>query len=75
MSGEAHAGSERDAAPPSSQPDAALAGSPDSEEPGPDAEGFVLPPGAEIAPPLALMGYVDFGFANAGGDGTSFPPR
>ena len=63
-----------DAAAPSSQPDAALAASPDSEEPGPDVEGFVLPPGAEIAPPLALMGYVDVGFANAGGDGTSFPP-
>ena len=38
-------------------------------------KGFVLPPGTEIAPPLTLMGYVDFGFANAGGNGTSFPPR
>ena len=73
-SGHAHAASEGGAAAPSSQPDAALAASPDSEEPGPDVEGFVLPPGAEIAPPLTLMGYVDFGFANAGGDGTSFPP-
>jgi hypothetical protein len=39
-----------------------------------ESQGFVLPSGVEITPPLSLMGYVDFGFANAGGDGTSFPP-
>ena len=39
-----------------------------------ESEGFVLPPGVETAPALSLLGYVDVGFANAGGDGTSFPP-
>ena len=44
------------------------------EDAGVEAEGFVLPAGVETAPALALIGYVDFGFANAGGDGTSYPP-
>jgi hypothetical protein len=39
-----------------------------------ESEGFVLPPGVETVPALSLLGYVDFGFAKAGGDGTSFPP-
>jgi len=39
-----------------------------------ETEGFVLPPETPLAPPLTLMGYVDFGFANAQGDGTSYPP-
>jgi hypothetical protein len=30
--------------------------------------------GTAVVPPLTMMGYVDFGFADAGGDGTSFPP-
>ena len=46
----------------------------DSEDLDTEPEGFVLPSGTPMAPPLTLMGYVDFGFANAGGDGTSFPP-
>ena len=51
------------------------ASSPDAEEPAEtEAEGFVLPAGTEVAPPLSLMGYVDFGFADAGGNGTSFRP-
>jgi hypothetical protein len=48
---------------------------PGADEPADDApDGFVLPPGVAPAPALTLSGYVDFGFANAGGDGTSFPP-
>jgi hypothetical protein len=37
-------------------------------------EGFVLPAGVETTPALTWMGYVDFGFADAAGDGTSFTP-
>jgi hypothetical protein len=40
-----------------------------------DSEGYTPPaegPGAPSA--LTIGGYVDVGFANAGGDGTSFPP-
>jgi hypothetical protein len=45
------------------------------EEPeGPEgAEGFVLPAATEVTPPLVWMGYVDVGFADAEGDGTSYP--
>ena len=39
-----------------------------------ETQGFVLPSGTQIVPPLTLMGYVDFGFADVGGNGTSFPP-
>jgi hypothetical protein len=39
-----------------------------------ETQGFVLPSGTQVVPPLTLMGYVDFGFADAGGDGTSYPP-
>jgi hypothetical protein len=46
----------------------------DEEDPERETEGFVLPPGTNIVPPLTLNGYVDFGFADAGGNGTSFPP-
>jgi hypothetical protein len=35
------------------------------------AEGFVLPAGTEALPPLVLMGYLDVGFADAQGNGTS----
>jgi hypothetical protein len=35
-------------------------------------EGFVLPPGTADIPPLTIMGYVDVGFAHAGGNGSSF---
>jgi hypothetical protein len=42
---------------------------PGEEEP----EGFVLPPTTQVAPPLVFMGYVDVGFADAEGDGTSYP--
>jgi hypothetical protein len=38
------------------------------------AEAFVLPEGTVAAPPLAIMGYIDVGFARARGDGTSFAP-
>ena len=37
------------------------------------AEGFVLPAATEVTPPLVMMGYVDIGFADAEGDGTSYP--
>jgi hypothetical protein len=37
------------------------------------AEGFVLPAATEVTPPLVMMGYVDIGFADAEGNGTSFP--
>jgi hypothetical protein len=50
-------------APPASQED------PAEEEP----EGFVLPPTTQVVPPLVFMGYVDVGFADAEGDGTSYP--
>ena len=33
----------------------------------------MLPPTTEVAPPLVFMGYVDVGFADAEGDGTSYP--
>jgi hypothetical protein len=46
-----------------------------SEEEDPDApEGFTLPAGIEVSPPLVLMGYVDVGFVDAEGDGTSYTP-
>jgi hypothetical protein len=66
-------------------PDAALEATPDEPvtSAGDDAkaetetetetEGFVMPAGQTTTPALTLMGYVDFGFANAGGNGTSFP--
>jgi len=44
------------------------------ETPDVEPEGFVLPAGTTAVPPLTLMGYVDFGFADAGGNGTSYPP-
>src|SRR5207253_9066598 len=45
----------------------------DPFEPGDDHhEGFTLPPGAVDAPPLSIMGYIDVGFARAGGNGSSF---
>jgi hypothetical protein len=47
---------------------------PEPETPDEESEGFVLPAGTQVVPPLTMMGYVDFGFADAGGDGTSFPP-
>src|SRR5262245_5484222 len=47
---------------------------PDDADAAVESEGFVLPPGVETAPALSLQGYVDFGFADAQGDGTSFPP-
>jgi hypothetical protein len=43
-------------------------------EPETEIEGFVMPAGQTTTPALTLMGYVDFGYANAGGNGTSFPP-
>jgi len=61
---------------------AAVAEAPPPAEPEPEpepeatmeSEGFVLPAGVEAAPALSLLGYVDFGFANAAGDGTSYTP-
>jgi hypothetical protein len=38
-----------------------------------EEEGFVLPPTTQVAPPLVFMGYVDVGFADAEGNGTSYP--
>jgi hypothetical protein len=38
-----------------------------------EPEGFVLPPTTQVAPPLVFMGYVDVGFADAEGNGTSYP--
>jgi hypothetical protein len=37
------------------------------------AEGFVLPAATEVTPPLVIMGYLDAGFADAEGNGTSYP--
>jgi hypothetical protein len=40
-----------------------------------DSEGYTPPPeGSASAPSVVLGGYVDVGFANAQGDGTSYPP-
>ena len=40
-----------------------------------DSNGYTPPPeGPAAAPSVVLGGYVDVGFANAQGDGTSFPP-
>ena len=70
------------------EPDAPLEATPDDADtsPAPDAEpadakaesepeveGFVMPAGQTTTPALTLMGYVDFGYANAGGNGTSYP--
>lgn len=38
------------------------------------AEAFVMPEGITAAPPFTVTGYIDVGFARAGGDGTSFAP-
>jgi hypothetical protein len=47
---------------------------PEDEPEGPEgAEGFVLPAATEVTPPLVWMGYLDVGFADAEGDGTSYP--
>ncbi len=43
------------------------------ETPAEEPEGFVLPPTTQVAPPLVFMGYVDVGFADAEGNGTSYP--
>jgi hypothetical protein len=37
-------------------------------------EGFMMPSATATPPALVLTGYLDVGFANAGGDGTSFAP-
>ena len=53
-------------------PDPADSADPEED---PDApEGFTLPPAAEVSPPLVFMGYLDFGFVDAEGDGTSYTP-
>jgi hypothetical protein len=57
------------APPPAAQ--TATAGGPDEEDEGP--EGFVLPAQTQVTPPLAVMGYIDVGFADAEGNGTSNP--
>src|SRR6478735_8354727 len=56
--------------PPIAPPEASADGEPAEAE----VQGFELPAGTSAAPPLSLNGYVDFGFANAAGDGTSFAP-
>jgi hypothetical protein len=44
-------------------------------EPVNDSDGYTPPPEGPGAPSsLAINGYVDVGFAHAGGNGTSFPP-
>jgi len=77
LSGHAHAETTAGEPPPPAAaaptPAPVPAASPEADEPEAEVEGFTLPAGTEISPPLTLMGYVDFGFANAGGDGTSFP--
>ncbi len=54
--------------------DATATSAPEADEPEDGAEGFVLPPTAEVAPPLVFLGYIDIGFAAAEGNGTSYPP-
>ena len=49
------------------------AGAQDEQEEPEGTDGFVLPPATEVTPPLAVMGYVDVGFADAEGNGTSYP--
>ena len=43
-------------------------------EPINDSEGYTPPPEYRPPSPLSINGYVDVGFANAQGDGTSFAP-
>ena len=45
----------------------------DEAEAGGEPEGFVLPATTQVTPPLVFMGYVDVGFADAEGNGTSYP--
>jgi hypothetical protein len=71
MSGEARAqAADVAAVPPPADPEPVDPETPEEAE----TQGFVLPSGTEVVPPLTLMGYVDFGFADAGGNGTSYPP-
>jgi hypothetical protein len=57
-----------------SQPAVTTAQPADPETPGEEEpEGFVLPPTTQVAPPLVFMGYLDVGFADAEGNGTSYP--
>jgi hypothetical protein len=77
LGGQAHADADGGTAAPPAPSAVEPVSSPDAEEPSAEpaeVEGFVLPASTELAPPLSLMGYVDFGFADAGGDGTSFAP-
>ena len=74
MSGQARAADGNDAgvAAVATAPAEAKSETDDEEET--ETQGFVLPSGTQIVPPLTMMGYVDFGFADAGGNGTSYPP-
>jgi hypothetical protein len=47
---------------------------PQEEPPENDSEGYTPPSEGAGAPALQLNGYVDVGWANAQGNGTSFPP-
>jgi hypothetical protein len=62
-------GSGAGAAEPAVTSDPAEAEGQGEEEP----EGFILPPTTQVAPPLVFMGYLDVGFADAEGNGTSYP--
>jgi hypothetical protein len=55
------------------QAPAASAGAEASQEEDEGPEGFVLPPQTQVTPPLTVMGYIDVGFADAEGNGTSYP--
>jgi hypothetical protein len=56
-------------APPPAEAEAA-----EEEAEGPEgSQGFVLPAATEVTPPLVIMGYIDIGFADVEGDGTSYP--
>ena len=37
-------------------------------------QGFTLPAATEVSPPLLFLGYLDVGFVDAEGDGTSYTP-
>jgi len=57
------------------QPDTPQASSSTQAPAASTEDGYTPADAAAIEPALRIMGYVDFGWAKAGGDGTSFAPN
>jgi hypothetical protein len=56
------------------EPQADAGQAPEGAVSAPGQDGYTPPDAAAIQPALRIMGYVDLGWAKAGGDGTSFSP-